>query len=102
MKYSFTNFFDMVAPVDRDFRRRLESRLPSICNPRHNKSDNLLPSTRLAFADLLRLLIRSEVRIEAFRQKMNRLARFSIKNIFQKIDKLEKNYLLDSDVKFNI
>ena len=96
--FSFSNFFDMVAPVDRDFRRKIENRLPSICNPRHNKSDNLLPSTRLTFQDLLKLLIRSEVKIESLRQKMNRLSRFSIKSIFQRIDKLDKNYLLDSDV----
>lgn len=89
----------MVAPLDRDYRRKLESRIPSICNPRHNKADNLMPSTRLAFQDLLRLLIKSEVKIEAIRQRLNRLSRFSIKNIFEKIDKLDKNYLLDSDVK---
>ena len=88
----------MLATVDREFRRKLENRLPSICNPRHNKSDNLLPSTRIAFQNLLRLLIKSEMKIESMRQKLNRLSRFSIKNIFERIDKLEKNYLLDSDV----
>lgn len=89
----------MVAPLEREFRRKLENRLPSICNPRHNRADKLLPSTRIAFQGLLRLLIRSEVKIESMRQRLNRLSRFSIKNIFEKIDKLEKNYLLDSDVK---
>jgi ribose 1,5-bisphosphokinase PhnN len=88
----------MLATVDREFRRKLENRLPSICNPRHNKSDNLLPSTRIAFQNLLRLLIKSELKIESMRQKLNRLSRFSIKNIFERIDKSEKNYLLDSDV----
>lgn len=88
----------MLAPVEREFRRKLENRLPSICNPRHNYADNLLPSTRIALQDLLKLLIRSEVKIEAIRQRLNRISRFSIKNIFEKIDKLDKNYLLDSDV----
>lgn len=89
----------MIAPLDRDFRKRLENRLPSICNPRYNKADNLIPSTRMSFQDLLRLLIRSEAKIEGLRQKLNRLSRFSIKNIFQKIDKLDKNFLIDLDVK---
>ena len=90
----------MVAPVEREFRRKLENRLPSICNLRHNFGDNLLPSTRIAFQNMLRLLIRSEVKIESMRQRLNRISRFSIKNIFERIDKLDKNYLLDSDVCF--
>ena len=88
----------MVAPVEREFRRKLENRLPSISNHRYNKADNLLPSTRIAFQELLILLIRSEIKIESMRQRLNRLNRFSIKNIFERIDKLDKNYLLDSDV----
>lgn len=95
---SYADFFDMIAPLDRDYRRKLENRIPSICNPRHYKADNLLPSTRLGFQELLRLLIKSEVKVETIRQRLNRLSRFSIKDIFEKIDKLDKNYLLDSDV----
>jgi hypothetical protein len=88
----------MIAPVDRNFRKRLENRLPSVVNPRHFKEQNILPSTKLAFSDLLRLLIKVEVRIEAYRQKLNRLPNFSKKIIFQLMDKIDKNYLLDSDV----
>lgn len=88
----------MIAPVERDFRRKLENRLPSICNPRHKKADNLLPSTRFAVQDLFKLIIRSEVKIESLRQNLNRLTRFSIKNIFQKFDIMDKNFLIDSDV----
>jgi hypothetical protein len=94
----------MLAPVEREFRRKVENRLPSICsNQRNNKAAHkFLPSTRIAFQELLRLLIRSEVKIESMRQRLNRLSRFSIKNIFERIDKLDKNYLLDSDVKLII
>ena len=91
----------MIAPVDRNFRKRLENRLPSVVNPRHFKEQNILPSTKLALSELLILLIKSEVRIEAFRQKLNRLPKFSKKNIFQIMDKIDKNYLLDSDVNIN-
>lgn len=92
----------MLAPVDREYRRKIENRLPSICNPRHSKSDNLLPSTRLAVQDFLKLLIQTELSLESWRQRLNRLSRFSIKNIFERIDRLDKGYLIDSDVKIKI
>lgn len=88
----------MISPVERIYRKKLENRLPSIVNPRHFKEENILPSTKAPLSDLFRLLIKAEIRIEAFRQKLNRLPRFSKKNIFQIIDKFDQNYIVDSDV----
>jgi len=88
----------MLSPVEKDFRRKLENRLPSIKNNKIKKADNIVPSTRFAVQELFKLIIKSEVKIESLRQNLNRLTRFSIKHIFEKFDLMDKNFLIESDV----
>jgi Ca2+-binding EF-hand superfamily protein len=95
---SYANFFNMLSPLDREYRRMVENRLPSTYLPRYNKSDVFLSTTKLLYTTLLNLLIRSEARLEAWRQRLNKLPRLNWRNIFDKVDRLGKNYLNESDV----
>ncbi len=88
----------MLCPVDRDYRIMLENRNPKHPSCRRFKSDIFLTTTRICFQDLLRVLINVEFRIESIRQKLNRLPRFEIRQIFEKLDKTNKGHILDIDV----
>ncbi len=46
----------MLSPVEKDFRRKLENRLPSIKNNKIKKADNIVPSTRFAVQELFKLI----------------------------------------------
>jgi len=88
----------MICPVDLDFKRMLENRLPSIYGSRRYRTDVFLTSTRMCFQDFLRLVISAEARIEVLRQRLNRLTRFSVRTIFEKFDRLGKGWIIDTDV----
>ncbi len=94
----------MISPVDAEFKRMLENRLPSLYGSKRYRTDVFLTSTRACFQDFLRLIISAEARIELLRQRLNRLSRFSIRSIFEKFDRLGKGWIIDTDVinnKFN-
>lgn len=57
---SYANFFELVAPADREYRRKLEGRFPSSYIPKYNKADVFLTTTKLYFQKLLNLILRSE------------------------------------------
>lgn len=92
----------MIAPVDREYRRMLENRLPSNYIPRYNKTDVFLSTTKILFSNFLHTLVRSEARIEGLRQRLSKLPRFNPRNLFEKIDSIGKNYIAESDVIFII
>jgi hypothetical protein len=98
---SYASFFDLLAPVDREYRRMLENRLPSSYVSRYNKSDVFLPTTKLYLHNFFNLVLRSEARLEGWRQRLNKLPRFNLRSIFQKIDRLDRNSVNEVDVKFN-
>lgn len=89
----------MICPLDLQFKRILENRLPSLYGSKRYKADIFLTSTKVCFQDLLRILLNAEIRIEVLRQRLNKLPRFSIRSIFEKIDRVDKGWLVDSDVK---
>jgi len=88
----------MLCPVDLEYKRMLENRLPSGLGNKRFRSDVFLTSTRMAFQDLLRTVISAEARIEALRQRLNRLTRFSVRGIFEKFDRLARGWIIDTDV----
>lgn len=88
----------MICPVDSEFKRMLENRLPSIYGSKRYRTDVFLSSTRVCFQDFLRLLINAEAKVELLRQRMNSLSRFSIRTIFEKFDRLGKGWIIDTDV----
>ena len=91
----------MICPVDLEFKRMLENRLPSIYGSKRYKAEVFLTSTRMCFQDFLRLVLSAEARIELLRQRLNRLTRFSVRTIFENVDRLGKGWIIDTDVKFN-
>lgn len=89
----------MLSPLDREYRLMLENRIPLNQNMTRYKSEIFLNSTRVCLQDLFRVLINVEVRVETLRQRLNRLPRFNSRLIYEQIDRLNKGYILDTDVK---
>lgn len=94
---TFDGFFDMVAPYSREYRRILENRLPNSTYSL-TRSDVFLQSTKYLIKELFDLLLKSETNLEATRQRLNKLSRFSTRNTFEKLDRLDKSYISESDV----
>jgi hypothetical protein len=88
----------MLTPVNIEYRRMLESRIPSLNNLRRFKSDVFLTSTKLIFQEFLRLVLTMESRIELLRQRLNRIIRFNVRTIYERIDRLGKGWIIDTDV----
>jgi len=88
----------MIAPVDVSYYERMKSRLP--LQNRYDRYDFFYRDTRLLFGRLLRLIVESESKLEALRQNMKNMPRFSVRNLFEKILLLNrKNYIIKDDVK---
>lgn len=90
----------MLAPFDREYRRMIETRVPSY--PYTNRNEVFSLSTKYLLQDLLTSLVNSEVKIEEGRQKLNKLSRFSARLAFEKLDRLDKTYISETDVKYNL
>jgi len=97
---TFSNFFEVVAPVDREYRRMLEVRLPVSYHSRINKTDVFLPSTKLYLQNLLSLILKSEGRVEGWRQRLTKMPRFNTRIFFEKLDRLDKAYFDETDVNY--
>jgi Ca2+-binding EF-hand superfamily protein len=95
---TYANFFEMVSPVDREYRRMLENRTPNKFSSSYNKVDVFLTSTKLLLSNLFNILIKVETRLEGWRQRLNNLPRFNIRLIFDKIDRLGRNFIEDNDI----
>lgn len=88
----------MLAPHDREYRRILESRRPAY--PLTNRIDVFTLTTRYLLQDLLSLLVNTETKVEGQRQRLNKMIRFSPRGAFEKIDRLDKAYISETDVGF--
>jgi Ca2+-binding EF-hand superfamily protein len=95
---SYNNFYAIFSPLDREYSRMLELRLPSTYVSRYNRTDVFLPTTKLYLQNLFNAILRNEARIEAWRQKLNSIVRFNTRLFFEKIDRIDKNYATDTDV----
>ena len=85
----------MITPVDVEYRRMLENKYSS---SRRYKTDVFLTSTKLAFQDFLRLVLNIESRIEVLRQRLNRIVRFNVRTMFERVDSLAKGWVVETDV----
>jgi ribose 1,5-bisphosphokinase PhnN len=88
----------MLSPVDVEYRRMLENRIPSLYGSRRYKSDVFLTSTKLAFQDFLRLVLNIESRLEVLSQRLNRMNRFNVRTMFERVDTSAKGWVVDTDV----
>jgi Ca2+-binding EF-hand superfamily protein len=93
---SYADFFDMIAPLDREYKRILESRRPS--SDYYPRTEAFLSSTRISLQNVLRLLISSETKAESWRQRLDRTVGFRVRSAFDAIDRLEKGYFNESDL----
>jgi len=96
---SFENFFEVFSPLNREYRRTLENRLPSYSTS-YLKADVFTVLTKLNLKDLFILFLKYEARIEGWRQRLNKMLRFNIREFFEKIDRASKNYITEHDVFF--
>ena len=84
----------MISPNDKEYKRTLEIRRPSyIRGP-----DCFLPATKFLLQSVFKLILSSEVRVEGWRQKLERTLGFRIKLAFDKIDRIEKGYFHETDL----
>ncbi len=84
----------MISPYDKEYKKILEVRRPSyIKGP-----DCFLPSTKYLLQTLLHLVITSEAKVEALRQRLDRTVGFRVRASFDKLDLIEKGYFGDSDL----
>jgi len=95
---TYEAFVNLVSPIDSEYRRMLENRLPSPYELRYNKVDVFLPTTKLYIQNLITLIIKSEVKLEGLRQKLNRMTRFNINSLYGKIDRYDKGFISETDV----
>jgi hypothetical protein len=96
---SFDDFFVVFSPVDREYRRTLENRLPSYYRS-YLKTEIFSVSTKLSLKDFLNLLLKYEARVEGWRQRLKNLVRFNCREFFEKIDRSGKNFVSVADVKY--
>jgi hypothetical protein len=89
----------MIAPQDREYRRLLEVRRPtSDYYSRSNRADIFLTATKFNLQSVLRLLISSEVKVEGWRQRLDKTIGFRTKAAFDSIDRADKSYFNESDL----
>ena len=88
----------MLSPVDGEYRRMLQNRVPSIYGTRRFKADVFLTSTKITFQEFLRLILNIESRLEVLRQRLNRMVRFNVRTMFERVDRLGKGWVVESDV----
>jgi len=98
---SFEDFFEVFASVDKEYRNTLENRLPSHYRA-YLKNEVFSVLTQYGLKDFLNLLLKNEARIEGWRQKMNKMLRFNIREFFEKIERIGKNYISVTDVNLYI
>jgi hypothetical protein len=89
----------MLAPLDREYRRLLEARRPSLdYYPRSGRADVFLTATKFNLQSVMRLLISSEAKIEGWRQRLDRTIGFRVKCAFDSIDRDDKGYFNENDM----
>ena len=67
-----------------------------------NKYEIFSEETKNTFTELFLKLLLSEKNVENWRRKLNMLKGFNIREIFNKIDRFQKNYIIFDDVRINI
>jgi len=91
-------FFDMLTTYDTEYRRIVENRLPSSYSPRYNKIDFFLPTTKTYLQSLFNLLLKTEAILEGWRQRLNKMSGFNSRLMFERIDRIDKGYIVEGDI----
>ncbi len=86
----------MFSPLDKEFNTIMKNRYPIKLS--NDKYDVFYTETRNLFSRLMKTILETEITVEKLRHKLNKLSRFTIRGIFDKMDVLRKNYLTKDDV----
>lgn len=84
----------MICPLDKEYSRLLINRSNLSTYP----SNDFFSLTKNAIQRLFDNLILVEVKMEIWRKRLNNETGFSARRVFDYIDRLSRNYLLETDV----
>ena len=93
---NYADFFDIVVPFEKDYRTKVENRMPNSCCPCRSPevfSDQTVNGLR----DLFNLIIRSEKEINNMRKLFGTL-RYNLRDIFGLLDKRRCGYFSDEEL----
>lgn len=77
----------------------MKTRIPTSSTVnKFNKYEIFSQETKNTFSELFLKLLLSEKNVENWRMKLNSLKAFNIREIFNKIDRFQKNYIIFDDV----
>ncbi len=93
---NYADFFDMVVPFEKEYRTRVENRIPNSCCP-CRCPDVFCFSTICSLRNLFNLIINSEVDINN-RRKLFGTLRLKLRDIFGLLDYLRRGYFTNSDL----
>ena len=93
---NYADFFDMVVPFEKEYRTRVENRIPNSCCP-CRCPDVFCFNTLFSLRKLFNLIINSENDINNRRRLFGTL-RLKLRDIFGLLDYLRKGYFTNSDL----
>ena len=93
---NYSDFFDIIVPFEKEYRNRVEDRLPRSCCP--CRSIDVFSNTTINdLQKLFKLIINSENEINNIRRTLGTL-RIKLKDIFSLVDYLKRGYFNNNDL----
>ena len=97
--FSYNDYCNMILPLERGYSELIKSRIYAKSELFIRSVDSIMSDeTKYKFAQLIQLLISEEMKIEIWRQKLNKMRNFIIKNIFEKIDYYGNGFITEYDI----
>lgn len=93
---NFSDFFDIIVPFEKEYRNRVEDRLPRSCCPCRSK-DVFSDTTINDLNHLFKLIIKFENEINEMRRTLGTL-RIKLKDIFGLVDHAKRGYFNSNDM----
>jgi len=88
---TYSNFCDILSPKDKKSLNKI--RLKKI-----NNQTALSDDTKTLFCQLIKYVLDCERKSEVWRNKLNKMKSFNVKQIFNKIDSSQRDYLIEDDI----
>jgi len=89
----------MVLPLEKDYSDLVKSRIHARSKLFVRNIDSIMASdSKFKFAQLIKAIISQEMKIEIWREKLNKMRNFIIKNIFDKLDYYGNGFFTEYDL----
>ena len=89
----------MVLPLEKDYSDLVKSRIHARSKLFVRNIDSIMASdSKFKFAQLIKAIISQEMKIEIWREKLNKMRSFIIKNIFDKLDYYGNGFFTEYDL----